>query len=389
MSKSSIGTFFLISLFCTTTFAQENFNIRQSMNKKMIREYSVEIADEFSTRVTQFNQNHKDLNFFLKEYKEDKDRRFLEQYLERHMISSFLPLVIQEGKAVSIYGAVRMEIGPVEALENKVILDGKSYSLSHLSGLRSRIVELEGIVEMHLKERKSTGDKIRNIFSQLPNFLPSLIATAHAQEEVKKERFHSQSLVAALIVSGDKLHLKKDVKKDWTGQAMFENVELMLNHFQESNKKCQDDLVNLRAVRAHDLEQNESYIPVASLNHFAFAGELNARLEEVEDRDLDVVNFSKMVDSLESHFHIRFTSQLDRNVCWGLFSRSFIGGRENPKIDNACNSFDQLHDCLVEMRHIDKVSESQRENVSVKFYEGRLPKSVNPYRQQPSSAQGR
>lgn len=389
-SRLRLGIFFLLNLsFCSTLYAQENFNIRQRMNLQMIRKYSVEVASMFEQKIVQFNKNHQKIEYFLNEYQEDKDRRFLEQYFARHEVNSFRPFHIHEGRAIALYGGVRVEIGPVEALENKVLLDGKSYQLNSQQGLRARIVEIEQLVENHLQQNKTTGQKIRNIFSSL-QFFPSLISTANANQNLgpTKERFYTQSIVAALIVTGDKIHLKSDVRRDWTGKNKDENIHAMLKKFESSNRQCQEELISLRGTHEHDRSQHESYIPVASIQDYSFAGELNARVEELENRDIDPANFVRMTDLLENHFAERFSAHLDRNVCWGLFARSFARGKEDPTIDRACNSFDELHECLVEMRHIDRISEVQRANVSKKFFDNRIPPRDNAFRNgRPASAQ--
>lgn len=397
LTLAQLSAFFLISFLATSTLnAQENFDIRQKLNRQMIRKHSVQIAKVFEKKIVDFNKNHQDMSFFLESYSEEKDRRFLEQYFERHRITGFKPFAIHEGKAKAQYNNVLIEIGPVEALENKVILNGEAFKLTHQQGLRARIVEIEQLIDDHFQPENSTGQVIRNLFSHL-----SLISSAHATSvntdsplrenaettEAQKEKFFSQSIVAALIVAGDKIHLKPDVYRDASEKDKFLNIKAMLEKFEKSNKQCQEDLTNMRNLHASDLSEHESYIPVTSIQDFAFAGELNARVEELEDREIDIASFAKMTELLESHFSVRFSSILDRNVCWGLFSRPFVTGKEDPLLDRGCSSFDQLHDCLVEMRHIDRISEVRRSEVSKKFYEGRILPRENAFRSGRSSAQ--
>lgn len=361
--------------------AQENFNIRQKLNRQMLRKHSVHVAKAFGARIASFNQNHHQMDYFLSSYQEEKDKRFLEQYFERHGISHFKPFEIIQGKAVVSYNSVEIEIGPVEALEQRVTLDGESYKLSFEQGLRARIVEIEELVDRHIQSHRTTGQKIKNLFS-----LISPISSAHATadltntEEAQREKFFSQTIVAALIVSGDKLILRPDVYRDASGKDKFLNIKAMLKKFESSNKQCQEDLFNMRNLHASDLKEHDSYIPVTSIQDFAFAGELNARVEELENRDIDIAAFAKMTELLESHFSSRFSTFLDRNVCWGLFSRPFVTGKNDPLIQKGCSSFDQLHDCLVEMRHIDRISEVRRSEVSKKYYEGTLPPRRNAFR---------
>lgn len=387
LTLAQLSAFFLISFLSTSILdAQENFDIRQKLNRQMIRKHSVQIAKAFEKKIVDFNKNHHDMNFFLESYKEEKDRRFLEQYFERHRITGFKPFSIHEGKAKAQYNNVLIEIGPVEALENKVILNGEVFKLTHQQGLRARIVEIEQLIDDHFQEGNSTGQAIRNLFSHF-SFISSAHASSEVEAEATKEKFFSQSIVAALIVAGDKIHLKPDVYRDATEKDKFLNIKAMLEKFEKSNKQCQEDLTNMRNLHASDLSEHESYIPVTSIQDFAFAGELNARVEELEDRQIDIASFAKMTELLESHFSVRFSSILDRNVCWGLFSRPFVTGKEDPLLERGCSSFDQLHDCLVEMRHIDRISEVRRSEVSKKFYEGRILPRENAFRSGRSSAQ--
>lgn len=393
LTLAQLSAFFLISFLSTTSLnAQENFDIRQKLNRQMIRKHSVQIAKAFEKKIVSFNRNHHDMNFFLDSYQEEKDRRFLEQYFERHRINGFKPFAIHEGKAKAQYNNVLIEIGPVEALQNKVILNGQAFKLTHQQGLRARIVEIEQLIDDHFQQGNSTGQTIRNLFSLL-SFFPTAHATSVINDQpviensAEKEKFFSQSIVAALIVAGDKIHLKPDVYRDASEKDKFLNIKAMLEKFEKSNKQCQEDLTNMRNLHASDMSEHDSYIPVTSIQDFSFAGELNARVEELEDREIDVASFAKMTELLESHFSVRFSSLLDRNVCWGLFSRPFVTGKEDPLLDRGCSSFDQLHDCLVEMRHIDRISEVRRAEVSKKYYEGRILPRENAFRSGRSSAQ--
>ena len=83
-------------------------------------------------------------------------------------------------------------------------------------------------------------------------------------------------------------------------------------------------------------------------------------------------SFIEMRDALSSHYRTFFSSRSERNMCRGVFAEAYEGGQSNPEHKKACAAFDSLRSCLIEMRHIDYISELMRQEVSEQFYNGRL-----------------
>lgn len=346
--------------------AQENFNIRADLNRNMVVQFSEEVVRDFQKRIERFNKNHNQTEFFVKIYKDEKDRKFLRRYFKEHGVQGLRPFEVSEARAYSRYRDVVISIGPVEALEHKVKLDDKTYSISSQQGLRSRVVQLEKIVETHLQEKKDSG--LREFFSSL---FPIRSAMASNDKE-KEEGVYSHLLVAALIGATDNLHLHEDVARDFTDKKLHENIKKMVSHVVEKSVNCQDELVVMKKLRRRDQNATGAHIPIASIQDFDTAGSISERLSDMLKRERDLKSFIEMRNALTSHFDVYYTTLADRNMCWGIFSQAYEGGKTNPKLEKACTSFDLLHDCLVEMRSIDRVSEIQRKEVSEKYYKGNL-----------------
>lgn len=357
------------ALLLVTSFmrirAQENFNIRANLNRDMIVKYSEKVVEDFQERVKRFNHHHDDIEYFVDIYKNEKDQKFLRRYFSQHGVKGLRPFKIKGAKAYSRYKDVTISIGPVEALDHQIILDDKKYDIKPNQGLRSRIVQLENVVETHLKNKKTSN--VSSFFSLIFPF-----QKAYAEQTQPQGEAYSQLIVAALIGATDNLHLHEDVSRDFSDKKLHENIKKMVSHIEEKSVSCQNELIVMKKMHTKDQMGADRRIPVASIQDFDTAGSISERLSDLLDRKRDMKSFIEMRDALTSHFTTYFTTRAERNMCRGVFAEAYEGGKENPELEKACASFDLLHDCLVEMRSIDRISELRRKEVSEKYHGGDL-----------------
>lgn len=146
----------------------------------------------------------------------------------------------------------------------------------------------------------------------------------------------------------------------------------MVAHIEQKNDSCQKELQVIKRMHIEEKMRADSRIPVASIQDFDTAGSISERLSDLLDRTRDTRSFIEMRDSIPSHFKVFFTTRAERNMCRRAFAAAYKGGIEHPELQQACASFDQLRSCLIEIRHIDRISEYMREDVSNQFYDGSL-----------------
>ncbi|WP_213994718.1 hypothetical protein [Arsukibacterium sp.] len=193
--------------------------------------------------------------------------------------------------------------------------------------------------------------------------------------------FYSHSVLAALIVAGPAVSLKPDVVRDWKKDHLRHNIKAMLNKVFIIDRELQRDLINMRNLWSKDQREPDYYLPVTSIQDFELAGELNARLEEVADRDIDMLSYVYMTQEMESYFNIRYSTKVDRNVCWGAFVTAFEQDeKKQAAVKQGCEAFDRIHQTLLEMRRIDHAAETRRAEVSKQQYEGKIKPRENAFR---------
>jgi len=127
-------------------------------------------------------------------------------------------------------------------------------------------------------------------------------------------------------------------------------------------------------------------IPTASIQDFDCAGAISERLDDMLDRTRDMQSFIQMRDALHSHFGVYFSSRSERDMCAKVFPKGYGNfrptdqledvdykdGKKNPELKELCDAFYLLRANLIEMRTIDRISEYMREDVSERYYDGRL-----------------
>lgn len=204
----------------------------------------------------------------------------------------------------------------------------------------------------------------------------SLVTTGSvvAQPEVedREGKVYSQILVGALIGATDDLHLHENVAEDFSDKKLHENIKRMVAHIEDKEASCQKELHVIKKMHVKDKMGADSRIPVASIQDFDTAGSISERLSDLLDRKRDMKSFIEMRNAVTSHFKTFFTTRADRNMCRGIFAEAYEGGRNNPEHKKACASFDSLRSCLIEMRHIDNITQFMREDVSERYYDGKL-----------------
>lgn len=205
---------------------------------------------------------------------------------------------------------------------------------------------------------------------------------APAQPRAADAPFYSQSLMAALIVAGPAVTLKPDVVRDWKKNHLRHNINAMLKKFTLVDRELQRDLVNMHNLWSNDKREPDYFIPVTSIQDFTLAGELNARLEEVEDRDIDMLSYVYMTKQMESYFNIRYSSTHDRNACWASFSHAFAydDKQQQAAVKQGCEAFDRIHQTLLQMRRIDHAAETRRAVVSEQEFDGKIKPRENAFR---------
>jgi hypothetical protein len=204
----------------------------------------------------------------------------------------------------------------------------------------------------------------------------SLVTTGSvvAQSEVEdpEGEVYSQLLVGALIGAADDLYLHDNVAQDFSDKKLRENIRIMVAHIKEKEASCQKELHVIKKMHVEDKMGADSRIPVASIQDFDTAGSISERLSDLLDRQRDMKSFIGMRNALGSHFNVFFTTRTDRDMCRNLFTEAYEGGANNPEHKKACAAFDSLRSCMIEMRHINYISEFMRQDVSERYYDGKL-----------------
>lgn len=200
-----------------------------------------------------------------------------------------------------------------------------------------------------------------------------------SSEDIEGE-LYSHFLVMALIGASDNLELHEKVGMDFSNKKLRENIREMVAHIEEKNRSCQRELKVLKKLHAEDLGAGyDDRIPIASIQDFDTLGGISERLSDVFDRTRDMRSFIDMRDAFTSHFDVYHTTLADRNMCREEFAIAYKGGIDNPKLQKACTSFDELRSCVIEARRIDLKSEKRRAVVSEKYFDGRLKPRESRY----------
>ena len=229
----------------------------------------------------------------------------------------------------------------------------------------------------HLKERIVLGMVM--IFGLFP--------VAHADTTRSQigpiEPIMSQHLMMAIIYANPALskQLHRSVwdspERNW---RRFDNANMKLQAIPPVAKVCKESLAHLRKLHAEDLaNESHRYLPVADI-YYLDSGELVTHLENIEDPAFDRAAYDAMGKTYEELFGQRISHIMDRNVCWDLMSRPFDDGKNTPLVQQGCSAFDELRQCIEEMRHIDALSLVRRQLVRDGYYEGKIPERVNPWR---------
>lgn len=231
-----------------------------------------------------------------------------------------------------------------------------------------------------------TGLKERAIACMVMVF--GLLTISHAETgEIladPREPIKSQHLLMAIVYAdpalSKQLHRGVSFYDPEHGSRFFANVNKMLRAIPPVAKVCNESLAHLRKLHSEDLA-NEShwYLPVADIYYLEIS-ELVTHLENAEDPGLDRAAYDDMDKTYEELFGWSMRKFIDQNSCWGQMSRPFVDGKNTPLVQESCSAFDELRQCIEEMRHIDALSEVGYQRVRNGYYEGKIPQRINPWR---------
>lgn len=244
------------------------------------------------------------------------------------------------------------------------------------------------------------------MFSKLQTqvFIMFLIASfssglfAENLTEKDEKEIYSQILVAALLGATDDLRLYKNVNQDPSGKKLKKNVLIMAEHIKDKSENCQKEIKVMKRMHEADQMGADDRIPVASIQDFDCAGSISERLDDMLNRTRDMESFIQMRDALTSHFGVYFSSRSERDMCSKVFPKGYSDnktsntsnssinfsslspsegvdyndGVKNPELKELCDAFYLLRSNLIEMRTIDRISEYMRQDVSERYYDGRL-----------------
>lgn len=199
-----------------------------------------------------------------------------------------------------------------------------------------------------------------------------------------REPIKSQHLLMAIVYADPallrQLHRGVSLYSPEHESKFFLNVNKILRAIPPVAKVCNESLAHLRKLHEEDLA-NEShwYLPVADIYYLEIS-ELVTHLENTEDPAFDRAAYDDMRKTYEELFDSDMPKILDHNSCWAQMSRQFIGGTQAPLVQQGCNAFDELRQCIEEMRRIDALSEIGYQRVRDGYYDGRIPQRINPWR---------
>lgn len=333
----------------STSSSGENFNVEAEMLSLFVQHYSTGVVEEFMARVDRYNENRENIDFFVEQFQSEHDRRFVRLYLEEIKLTGLRPFSYVNGRVRLTYPEYVIELGPVEALEGKVIIDGKHYALNTNGGARSQLVAIKQVLEEHAKAKETTVGKVQRFFSWV-----SPVSTSYASlgdptrqhygldldlKQSPATRSRVDEVAGALLLTSNYLNFHHNA----TGEKLRENLRQFAQLIHDKRYSCRRDLREMTAQNGQYTEgerpgnnpraYTDTYPLVLKLEEFARSGSFHA--------------LDQMRRALDSHLYAAYPPHEHPRFCRNTFERAF-SANEEAEMERVCADLDDLRECTSE-----------------------------------------
>jgi hypothetical protein len=327
-----------LTLFLGTSFkiahSQENFGIEKEIHQFVLGNYSRGLVEQFMVRIDKYNQEHENLSYFLDQFTDAQDKRFVVQFLAQTNLKSLNRFSYSNGRVRTVYENIVVELGPHDLIDDKILLDGRHYSFPMKTSPRSQLIALTEMIETHEKLKSTKLNTLRNFFSQLS-------ATILSQSQASNANISSEptenidDLVGALLLTINYVNIHRDDED----QQLLENLRQLSRAISERRKSCQSNLNrDSQSARSH-ASQNSADIFGANLPLVNF-------LNEISDREGSLA-LDQMTTALESHLNLKYREVDQGNFCRATFDR-YYGQTQDEQLKNTCQNLEELRDCRIQ-----------------------------------------
>jgi hypothetical protein len=345
----------------TFAHAQENYGIENELFGEAREYYSVGLVKDFMTKVDLYNENHQSIEYFIEAFSEESDRRFLRQYVQSIGLTGLRPFSYANGRVFAVYPAARVEFGPIEVHEGKIILDGKHYNLSFNSSARSQLVAIKQILDEHLKSRASEGSLVNRVFSSLSR---PLMSDAHAfvMQNIRGSVFGNEphqntgdriDEVAAIVILTTNF-MSFNRFPDESG--LRENIKKFAEAIEQRVESCRSEL----EIMTYD---NNRYTGVRTYNNesdyqqtFPLLRRLNVLSSPHNGHAIQEMSYV-LKNFLDSSYPVRESP----NFCRDTFSKGF-SPHEEEDLRKLCMNLNNVRDCMIEFRAQTTIYRQNRED---------------------------
>lgn len=363
---SKLFTLTAISLLLqVSTHAQENFGIDAEIHQKAIGHFSEGVVEEFMVRIDRYNENHKTIDFFLESFTDKNERRFVKKYLENIGLTGLRPFTYSQGRVRAVYPLATIELGPIEAFENRVIIDGRHYSLDLRGGPRAQLVTIKELLEEHFKLKETQRGRVQRLFSSVGSFIVNDAEAMLPQSSISDDAASAASeaigsqerstrideVAAALLLTSNYITFNRSA----TNEQLRENMRRFANLVHQRRFHCRRDL-------EITTEMNEEYVSGRPANNPRFFDDtypLLVKLEEVS-RPTSFTAQNEMKRALSSHFWAHYPPHENPNFCRETFMRGF-SANESDSLDNLCADLEDIRACYVEFRSQNRIYEERNQ----------------------------
>jgi hypothetical protein len=261
------------------------------------------------------------------------------QYLKRIDLKRLNRFSYSNGRVKTKYENIVVELGPLDLLEEKILLDGRHYTLPMRTSPRSQIVALKEILETHEKSKSSPLNSIRRLFSNIGSYLVS-DSVADNIDISQEPSVRLDELVGALLLTMNYVNLHRYSDDN----RLKENLRQLAEAIENRKKRCQSDLNNFT------LQNNAHSSPNRPTNNplflFSTTYPLIDYLRDMTERQ-DNLALDQMKAALESHLRLRYREIDQDQFCRTTFNRYYTQSQDE-QLRNTCQNLEELRTCSIE-----------------------------------------